>query len=290
MKKSVLNSFLFCVLAPMFLSTQGIEAQKNFKILSYNTLKGFQSDSSVQADFTNWVKKIDPEIVAFQEMNNFTQKKIEEFAANFGHKYAVLSKIEGFSVALTSKYPIVNVQKVVDNMHHAYLVANINHINVIVLHLSPFSYLKRQLEVKEILARADLVPKNEMIIILGDFNSLSEKDSAAYKDLAYSTQRERELKDSNYQNFNNGKFDYSVIGYMENAGYKDVFGLFNKDFQYSFPTTKYAYKDFLKRIDFMFINLIFAGKTTSANFVRDGITDRISDHYPLLVTINLEKK
>ena len=287
MKIKITAILIALILSPLFFCCEEITAQEDFKILSYNVLYGLQDDSLIKSDYIDWVKEINPDIVAYQEMNKFTQKSIEQFALQYGHPYAVLSKIEGFPVALSSKYPIVNVQKVVDNMHHVYLYANINNINVIVIHFSPFSYKKRQLEVSEVLSRAALIPKNEKVVIMGDFNSLSQTDASEYNEEALNAQKERELKENHIRNLNDGKFDYTVIGAMQKAGYIDLIRKFNSEFQYSAPTKKYSSK-YLKRIDFVWTNPKMAKYATSAKIIRDEVTDRISDHYPVLTTFNFK--
>lgn len=279
--KIILGGFFFIILLSFNLS-----AQTNFKVLSYNILKGLQGDSTIKDKYVEWVKNIDPDIVAYEEMNNFTQKSIEQFAARYGHPYAVISKTEGFPVALSSKYPIVNVQKVVDNMWHAYLYANINNVHVFVIHFSPFSYQKRQLEVKEVLAHAALLPKNEKVMIMGDFNSLSEDDAAMYTDELIASLKEQEQKYSHIRNLNNGKIDYTVTGAIKNAGYKDAIRLFHSDFQKSVTTKKYNPK-FLKRIDYLWVNPKLSKSVKSAQYIYDDVTDSISDHYPILVTFDL---
>lgn len=279
--------YLFLALILSISSFHSLYGQSNFKILSYNILYGLQSDSVNKSEYVKWAKGIDPDIIAYQEMNGFTQKSIEEFAARYGHPYAVISKTEGFPVALTSKYPIVNVQKVVDNMHHVYLVANINGINIIVIHFSPFSYQKRYLEVKEILARAALFPPKEKIVIMGDFNSLSPLDDEYYKDEGYlKTMQEREVKESHIRNLNNGKLDYTVIGSMIQSGFIDLVRKFHSDKQFSVPTKKYG-TEYPKRIDFIWANPSLAKEAESAIIIRDEKTDKMSDHYPVLTTFKI---
>ncbi|MBL7969994.1 MAG: endonuclease/exonuclease/phosphatase family protein [Prolixibacteraceae bacterium] len=282
MKTKIIGGLFFALLLSLNLS-----AQTNFKVLSYNVLKGLQGDSATQNEYVKWVRNIDPDIIAYQEMNNFTPESIEQFAARYGHSYAVISKTDGFPVALSSKYPIVNVQKVVDNMWHAYLYANINNVHVFVIHFSPFSYQKRQAEVKEVLARAALVPKNEKVMIMGDFNSLSDDDAAMYNEEFILSQKEKEEKQSHIRNLNNGKIDYTVVGAVKEAGYKDALRLFHTDFQKSCPTRKYGSK-FPKRIDYMWINPKLVKSVKAANIIYDDVTDRISDHYPVLVTFDLQ--
>ncbi len=278
MNKYILFGLLLIIL-PAVLS-----AQQKLSVLSYNVLKGLQADSVNQNTYVDWVKKISPDIVAYQEMNGFTQKKLEDFAAQYNHPYAVLSKTDGFPVALSSKYPIVNVQKVVDNMWHAYIYANINNVHVFVLHLSPFSYRKRQAEVAEILARAALIPENEPVMIMGDFNSLSADDSVAYDGAFWENQKAAEKKRKIIQNLNNGQLDFSVTNAMKKAGFHDALHMHNKKFRHSAPTKKY-FHDIVKRIDYVWVNDVLAKQVTKADIIYDDVTDSISDHYPLYIEI-----
>lgn len=105
--------YLFCLLMVVVLLTDHSSAQKNkeLKILNYNVLRGFSSDTTIMSEYIGWVKEIDPDIVTYQEMNFFTQKSLETFAAKYGHRFAAILMEKGFPVAITSKFPIVNVQK-----------------------------------------------------------------------------------------------------------------------------------------------------------------------------------
>lgn len=261
--------------------------QKELKLLSYNVLQGLQNNDTIKDMYVEWVKQVNPDIVAYQEMNDFTQKDLEKFALRYGHAYAIQSKVEGFPVALTSKYPIVNVQKVVDNMWHAYLYANINNMHFMVIHFSPFSYKKRQKEVCEILARANLIPKGEKVAIMGDFNALAEIDAPNYSEDMLLAKKEDEMKHAHKRNLNNGDFDYTVTNAMLDAGYIDLIKKFHPEFVYSIPSKKYRSK-FVSRIDFVWANEELAKQVTSANVIYDEATEQMSDHYPLLVTFKLD--
>lgn len=260
---------------------------KELKLLSYNVLLGLQNNDTIKDMFVDWVKQIDPDVVAFQEMNSFTQKSLEEFAGRYGHSYAIQSKIEGFPVALTSKYPIVNVEKVVDNMWHAYLYANINGVHFMVIHFSPHQLQKRQKEIREIIARAALVPKGEKIAIMGDFNSLAEIDAPYYSEEMLEARKQSEIKNAHIRNLNNGQLDYTVTNAMLDAGYIDLMKKFHKDFVYTIGSQKYRSK-FLSRIDYVFANEALANCASSIKVIYDEATEQMSDHYPILVTFELE--
>lgn len=264
----------------------GALAQSPFKILSYNVLMGLQQDSLNQADYIKWVKEFDPDIVAYQEMNDFTQKSLEQLAARYGHPYAVQSKLEGFPVALSSKHPIINVQKVVDNMWHAYLYATVKDIHVFVIHFSPFDYKKRNQEVRNVLAHAASLPKNERILIMGDFNSLDRSDSPNYSQEMVEGMRRREKEQAHIRNLNEGQIDYTVMDQLATAGFKDTYWLVNKDFKHSIPTKKYGSGNF-RRIDFMWANPKMAKDVKKATIIHDDYTDRMSDHYPVYVEFDL---
>lgn len=263
-------------------------AGQEFTLLSYNVLYGLQNNDTIKDMYVNWVKQIDPDVVAYQEMNDFTQKSLEEFASRYGHPYAVQSKLEGFPVALTSKYPIVNVQKVVDNMWHAYLYANINGIHTMVIHFSPFSYEKRRHEVRDVIARAALIPKGEKVAIMGDFNSLAQIDSPYYNDDMLNTRKQSEVKNAHIRNLDNGKFDYSITNAMLDAGYTDILKTFHKDFVYTIGSKKYRSKH-LSRIDYVWTNDKLTECVTSADVLYDEATEQMSDHYPLLIKFKLDQ-
>ena len=263
---------------------------QKLRVLSYNVWVGFQQDSLVLSRYINWVNRMDPDIVAYQEMNNFSQTDLEVLAEKYSHPYAIQSKEDGFPVALTSKFPIVNVQKVVDNMHHAYLYGVTNNIHVFVIHFSPHRYLKRQHEVEIILAHAALLNEDDMIMIVGDFNALSASDSVNYSKEFIEGIRKTDESIQHRQNLKNNKLDFSVISRVEAAGFKDVFKLHNDEFKISKPTaTRVAQRGAPigggERIDFAFVNSALAQHIISADIIHDEDTDQISDHYPVYFEI-----
>lgn len=280
----------FCIAAVLlWLLSPGAFAQtagNEITFLSYNILEGLKNDSLLKKQFTEWVAPINPDIVAFQETNKFTQKSLEEFAARYHHPYAVLAKEPGFPVAITSKYPIVNVQKVLDNMWHGYIYANILDYHLFILHLSPFSYKKRQHEIRQIIAHARLLPENAKIIFAGDFNAMSAVDKDRYGPELTAQMKANEEKHAHIRNLNEGAPDYSVIGQMTEAGYIDVFHKLNGVFKNSIPTGKYATAASIpRRIDFIFVSPALSGALRKADIIHDKDTDVLSDHYPVVMKL-----
>lgn len=263
--------------------------EKSFMIMTWNVYEGMKLDTTQnKIAFTKWIKEKDPDVMAFQEMNGFTQTKLEALARSYGHSYAVLLKEAGFPVALTSKYPITNIEKVIDNMHHGYIQASISGITFFVVHLSPHKYQKRQEEINIVLSAAASAPDKRKTIILGDFNAQSPQDSIFYIDgKMVEVQKILRTKNPVYDNLRNGGLDYNAVRTVLAKSYVDpVFnpkGLhisFSADIQGD-PDLKYN----KTRIDYIFLNSFFKRKIEKAFIIRDEFTDVVSDHYPVCVRL-----
>lgn len=251
-------------------------AQDKFKVISYNILEGMKNDTTTGKQvFTDWVRSYAPDILALQECNKFTQLSLEEMAARYGHPYAVLVKTTGYPVGITSKYPIVNVQKVTDNMTHGFIVCKIKDLNVIVLHLNPHKYKKRREEIREILGTMAAAPDRKKWMIMGDFNSFSPLDKDNYKDgNALRSLQEAARKYSYHDNLIDGKsLDFEVQQQILDFGMKDA----GKTIE---PTDLPK-----RRIDYIYVSKDLIKQVTAAHFIRDGFTANHSDHKPIIMEL-----
>jgi exodeoxyribonuclease-3 len=287
--------------------TPGKAQQSDLKILSYNSLHGFNGDPVVKARYAEWLKKIDPDVIAYQEMIGYSKKDLADFGNLYGHKYSVImSRESGVDVthplAITSKYPITDVKMVLDSMWHGYLHAKVKGLHVVVTHMAPFTLKDRQKDIREIVEEMRRIPKNEPVLIAGDFNSFSEADSAQYDETLVKSLKKMEgrlepksgtpiVKNKTIyrNNLNNGKLDYSVIKTVTDGGYLDAYYLINKKFKNSVPTrANLKPNSILRRIDFIFVNPSLAKRLVYADILQDGVTDNISDHYPVFVKFKLK--
>ncbi len=265
-------------------ATLNAQQEGSFTIICYNVLEGLKQEDANKAAFVKWVAEKNPDVLGLMELNGFTQRSLEEIARKYGHPYAVIAKETGFAMGITSKYPITNVEKVIDNMHHGYLYARVKDYHFIATHLSPHSYPKRWEEARNILARAAHIPRKEKVVILGDLNSYAASDSATYAasgKLAYWRQRDSTV--SHMFNLNQGNFDYSVIQSFLDAGYTDTYRLWHNSFQPSFPTRRYQEGPniTLARIDYILVNRQLRSKGVEGGILMDAVTDTLSDHYPV---------
>lgn len=271
-------------------------AQETLKIVSYNVLYGLKKDSVNIDRFVNFAEDWKPDVIALEEMNGYTQKTLEQLGQRIGHDYVLQSKEDGFPVAITSKYPLVNFRKVTENMWHSYIYAKIKGIHFFVIHFSPFSYEKRLKEVTDILAQVNEIPSNEPILIMGDFNSLDISDKDKYGMEVLDAMKQSEQKHDHIRNLRNGAIDYSVLGKLHEAGFKDTYRLLHKEFESSVPTFKDGNGNIKqkntghpKRIDFIWANSVAASRVTKSGIVKNEYTHYISDHYPTFIELKLSK-
>lgn len=291
MKKTTVKIAVSLLLSVICSVTLG---QEKIKILSYNVLYGLQEDSVNIERYVTLINELRPDIVATQEMNGWKQKTLEELARRYGHPYALQSKEDGFPVALTAKTPMLNFKKVTENMWHSYIYAKVKGIHLFIIHFSPFSYQKRLEEVTNIIAQAQEIPEDEPILIMGDFNSLAGSDSEEYDDKVLRSMQAREDKHDHVRNLNDGQIDYTVLGKLEEAGFKDSYKLLTAEFSGSVPTYKNGNGEIKssntgvpKRIDFLWCNATAASYVTKSIILKNELTDVISDHYPVYVELEL---
>ena len=110
------------------------------RLISYNILEGMKLDQTTgKTELAAWVRSMNPDILALQEANRFTQESLERLAASYGHPYVVtnIKKGDNYPVALTSKYPVEVIAKITEGVSHGAIHARIRGVNIVVLHLWP---------------------------------------------------------------------------------------------------------------------------------------------------------
>ncbi|MGL4294069.1 MAG: endonuclease/exonuclease/phosphatase family protein, partial [Bacteroidales bacterium] len=263
--------------------TEIVLRKKNtLSILSYNVLEGFKAaDSFKVKQFREWIKKYNPDIILFQEMNKFTDSSLEEFASSYGHGYSVLLKTTGYPTAVTSKFPISNIQKILDGQTHGFISCKIKDLNIFCCHLSPRQLETRQKEIQQIVTRATswLLPGSKALIA-GDLNSYN-----AYDEQAYGAGFKNERKKYNP----NTPVDYSVTNTLLDKKFIDAYTLFSEGvFKATIPVTADpAFPNKGCRYDYIFMNEELAPACTFSDVLRERVTDELSDHYPVYVRLKL---
>ena len=294
----IMKKTAFIFLCISFICINSYSQENTLKVITYNIWNGYDwgKDEDRRAQVNTWINDQNPSIVALQELCNYTSNKLEKDAKTWGHDYAVLLKKSGYSVGLTSKYPIEIKEKIMEGMHHGALHCKTNGIDVFVIHFSPGSYLKRREEVSIILEKLDDVRKsNDKFIVLGDFNAHSPIDADLYDPNGALLTRLRESnKDKPLKgNLFNGNLDFSVISSLLAFPLLDACQPFTKGMEArgSFPgrvlgevnnETSEELTDRLERIDFIMLSPELSKKCTNGKVCNGEENYFLSDHYPVI--------
>ncbi len=292
-------NFLFLVI---FLAADHVYNQEvEVSILTYNILNGFDwgKDTARQANLVKWVRDQSPDVIALQELCDFTQEKLEQLARKWGHHHALLLKEEGYPIGLTSNEPIELKERVLDDLWHGMLHCKTWGIDFYVVHLSPADWQFRRKEAQIITEkiRAGAV-ENDKYIVLGDFNAHSPLDGDF--DLKYPYQLERtrkgDLNNDKYKNLRNGSFDYSVMASFLALPLIDVcLPHVPMDDRTTSPTpvnvpkwlTAEEMSKTKSRIDFILVSPALEPMCVGAAIHNALPTHHLSDHYPVSAKFRL---
>lgn len=260
-------------------------SDKSLKVLSYNVYEGFRKDEALKTAFKKWVDSLQPDVIAFQELNGFTGDTFRAFAKEMGLPYTVMLRKSAFPMGLASKYPISNIEKIVDNMRHGCLRGKILDLNFFVTHLEPNSYINRKLEIEIIKNEIAEIPSTEKILLMGDFNNMSPQDSLAYaNDEKMGLVRASETNNPEVHILNNGRIDYYAVQAILDIDFQDTWKLFHTVYEKSAPTKVRNHNNYT-RIDYIFVNKTLKPDCQNAFIIRDGFTDYTSDHYPMFLIL-----
>lgn len=272
------------LVALLFFLSSMATAQESLRILSYNILEGMKTDTTKGKQlFVKWINDQDPDILALQEANKFTPVTLAALAKSYGHDYSVIVKESGYPVALTSRFPITDIEKINENITHGYITAKVNGYNIVVLHLNPHHYDKRRAEIAAILAKIAANNAMKKLIVMGDFNSYSPLDKANLTDgLVVKRYKEAKLKYKTHNNLVNGEeLDLQVQESILDFGLTDIL----KYLADSDPGNAKEVIPGKYRIDYIYVSKDLKKKVIRGKFIRDDFTKKFSDHLPLIIEL-----
>ncbi|AQT67050.1 exonuclease III [Anaerohalosphaera lusitana] len=274
-KRNVLTLFALIMLIGLnsCKTTDAKDRRKELKLINWNTLYSFNHKRSTGLG-ANWIKQQAPDVLGLQELNGNTEKSLNEMAKSWGHEYSVILKEKGFPVGLTSREPIEVIERKVEGFHHGLLHCRTFGIHFFVVHFWP----GKDHEARYILNKAKaLLEREENVIVMGDFNSHSRKDSDFH-----ATKEFEPL--------------YDVVDMFEKAGFVDVVNKHDKKALVSFgspilipkwASTMKEVKARQARIDFIFADKALAEASSMSTILRSDKLDNISDHYPVIAKFSL---
>lgn len=269
------------------------------RVITYNTWYVFNHQKEIDAG-KHWLKNQTPDIVALQELTNIKPALLQSFAESWDHPHSALLKSSGFSVGLTSRYPITTVEKGRENMHHGFLHARTATIDIFVVHLSPFKWKVRQREADILIRKIKpLLAAGKKVIVLGDFNALSPADAkilAQNNELLKKSQAS-DAKHAHVQNLRNNHFEFGVMKSFLDAGLSDTAQNnlpLTPSERTSCPTGVFTETKATptngQRIDYILTGPILSKKIARTTIPKNEATNRISDHYPVTTDFNFQVK
>lgn len=292
----ILYTLLFIWLLPVTSNGQPAGKEK-LRVISYNIWNGFEHDASRRANFINWIKGQQLDILAMTELVGFTEKDLGQLASEYGHKYYAIVKEEGYPVGITSNEPITVVKKQMEGFWHGMLHVKTHGLDMIVTHLSPHDWKFR---LKEAQMLTSYIQDNQLdnCMVMGDFNAYSPFDAdwvETHAQLIENMQK-WDAEQETYRNMRDGRFDYSVLSKFLSIGLTDICRLYvPADKRTTFPAAfLYGWQHgdtrlhgIGERLDYILVSPSLVSRCLDAR-IHNGIeTEGISDHYP--VSVDLQK-
>ena len=266
--------------------------RKSVRVLTYNAWYGFTKKADRKPRWLRYVRSLQSDIVALQELNGYTEEKLTADGKFWGHKHSALLKKDGFPTGITSRYPIENIRRVTEGYHHGMLSCKTGGIQVYVIHLHPGHWEIRHQEIDLLLKTVASHQASEPVLLIGDFNTFSERDQAHYEQNPDMIPffRRLDIRWKSNRNLRNDRLDYSHLHKIERAGYQDIIADRRERFLGTFPTKLRLDEDNgpSRRLDYIFANKVLAEKCIKARYLINSKTDILSDHYPAISEFEIE--
>lgn len=252
------------------------------KLMTYNILDGAVDTLSQVIEI---VKSESPDYLTLNEANTFAKddnKILKQFAqeTNFPYFDIALSGQLDYHVAVFSKYPFKKVHKL-QPLARACLIAFIDtglgELSIASLHLTPFSEDLRDGEIDMIV---NFQKEYANRVLTGDMNSLSKSDG-------YNENMIKDFNKTQLRKFTtDGKIRFDAIDKILSTGYFDSAVKLRKNKEYTVPTAANidpAHSHM--RLDYLFVSQPLLDHMDSYRVVKNKLTDKASDHYPIVVEL-----
>jgi exodeoxyribonuclease-3 len=262
------------------------------KIASYNLWEGSRN---TYFRFIDFVKEQNFDVLCLQEINGWQDNgfaKLNDFSDRAGFTgYEYGNSNSEYKLATMSMLPIVSKTVHQEGYWHCVVEVHVKigetELVIFNLHLDPWKEDPRVLEIDRLLKKVD---PSKPTIITGDFNSLSKQDNYSPEFLAM-------LQKRKFYKFGQDALDYRVTDKLAEAGFVDIAAKL-AHLEVTAPTqlgiTEASNEDMPvsempARIDYVFANNNAVPMITDYAVIKNEETDKISDHYPIVVTLDFEK-
>jgi exodeoxyribonuclease-3 len=253
-------------------------------------LKGF---SGRQELIQKIVRACQPDVLALLECNGWVEDRniLHDYESNLGMRSILLAtkpdhENNAFNIVLMIKKGLVIKNVVTDAVRfwHGVVAVEVTGsdnvpVQFIATHLSPLSPDKRLEEAKIILK--DFC-NQKRCVLMGDLNSLGPQDKYAVTDIPEGY-RSRHLTD--------GKIDTRVLEAFDQAGFVDSMAcLHPEDPGFTAPTklaSDPAFEGANLRLDYILVSSALKNALRSGEVIRNEESNKASDHFPLVVELDV---
>jgi exodeoxyribonuclease-3 len=257
------------------------------KIASYNLWNGSTRTYFRLVDFLN-AQHVD--VVCLQEINGWQDEefaKLNDFTDRISFtEYQYGNSNSEFKLATVTSLPVISKTVHQDGFWHCVVEMHVKfddtEVVIFNVHLDPWKEDPRVQEIERLLNKVD---QNKPTIITGDFNSLSRHDN-------YPPDFLETLQKRKFYKFGQDELEYRVTDKLAEAGFVDIAAKLGHT-DITAPTPYGESEDIEQtpateapaRIDYVFANSLADAMVKDFAVIKDSDTDKISDHYPIIVTL-----
>ena len=229
-----------------------------------------------------------PDILALQELRGFPGRRMREVAGALGMTPFLAPSVFGQPVAVLVRPPlrIVGWSAVRWRLHHAAAAVRVpttaGQLTVVSTHLNPFSPYRRLREARFLAARHR--PAKGPVLLAGDLNALDPGTDHTARLAALSAPYARRHRAAD------GTADTRAIAAFQDAGFVDLWPVTGEGSGLTVPTTEGGGHEFAAtgmRLDYLMASRPVAARAAHARVLRGAEAEYASDHYPLLVDLDL---
>lgn len=251
------------------------------KIVSYNLLEGAGPSAD---ELVRFLRDESADVVCLQEANGWEAegwRRARELAEAVGLPYLACGHSNTpFHLVTLARIPFVHQEIHTRGLWHCAVQVVVregeDELEVWNLHLDPRSEDER---VREAALVVGLLDPERSAVLTGDLNSLSAHDG-------YPADLAARLNATGVTKFGTGRLRYETMDRFAVAGLVDAARVTGSA-TWTVPTPANADPDHADRLrlDYLLASADLAPRIVSAQVVRTALTDTISDHYPLVVTL-----
>ncbi len=250
------------------------------RIASYNIFEGAKASLSQLEEF---VQQQDLDTLCLQEANDWLDgdpSQLERFATATGLAHIASGGNRRFKIATLSRLPVARTEIHSEGFWHGAVETEVEtptgFVNIWNTHLNPMDEDKRVPEAEYIASHVDT---SKPTLVVGDFNSLSEADNYP-RNLAQTLAAKGILK------FGAAANRYDVTRILSKSGLYDIAALLGVETStVPTPVNTDPYHAAKLRLDYMFASESLIRRVNELAVPKTYLTDRISDHYPQVLTI-----